>query len=153
MAGYETTIITKPGCTDDQTAAIKGRIESVIKERGGKVLLQEDWGSRRLTYSIEKESKGNYHYFTYLGDNTTVAELERTFRINESVLRYLSVRVNDGETDDDLKALQEASAMTRPREPRDERGGRGDRDRGDRGDRGGRGRDRDGDGGRDRYRN
>jgi small subunit ribosomal protein S6 len=116
MASYETTIITKSATTEEQVNALKSKVESVVALHQGTVANYEDWGTRRLHHVIQKESRGRYVYFAYTGNNGTVAELERNLRINENVVRYLSVLVSDAE---DLEELKKPSAIKRPR-PRDE---------------------------------
>ncbi len=151
MAGYETTVVTKPGASESQNSAVKAKVESVIKADGGELVNHEDWGKRRMAFRRQNETKGHYQYFAYTGKQGSVAEIERNLRINEDVMLYLSVRVNDGSSEEDLAQLKAQTAVTAPKPPREDyrggdrddyRGG-GGRDRGDRGDRGGRG-DREG---------
>ena len=146
MPGYETTVVLRPGTTEEQTTQLKTKIDTIIKGEGGQVLNTEDWGTRKLAFTRGRESKGQYHFFAFTGKTSTVAELERNLRINEQVMLYLSIRKNDGESAEDLSALKEQSAMlkAKDRPPREMMGARefGDRpprefrERGDRGDRG-----------------
>ncbi len=114
MPGYETTVVTKPTIGDDKAGAIKSKIEAVLKERGGELQLQEDWGSRRLAFRVQNETKGRYFYFAYTGDNTAVSEIERNLRINEDIMLHMSVRRNDGTSEEDLTELKDATAMMKP---------------------------------------
>ena len=93
IPGYETTIITRGELADESLKALQERISSVVKSFGGEMVLNEDWGSRKLAYSIQKETRGRYSYFVYTGKGEVVAEIERTLRINEHVLRFLSVNL------------------------------------------------------------
>lgn len=128
MPGYETTVVTKPSIGDDKATAIKTKIESVLKERGGELQLHEDWGSRRLAFRVQNETKGRYLYYTYTGDNTAVSEIERNLRINEDIMLHMSVRRNDGASDEDLAELKSPSPIVRPPQ-RDMRPPRESRDR------------------------
>ena len=110
MPSYETTVITKPATSEDQIQALKQKVESVLQSHDGKLGNFEDWGTRRLSYNIKKESRGRYIYFGFTGNNDTVAELERNFRINENVMRYLSVNLADN---DDLELVKRPSPMKR----------------------------------------
>lgn len=112
MASYETTVIVKSSVGDDVVNSIKSKVESLVSSHAGKFVNFEDWGTRRMTYSIQKENRGRYVYFTYTGNNELVAEIERNLRINETVIRYLSVRVDEKEN---LDLLKEPSPMKRAR--------------------------------------
>jgi small subunit ribosomal protein S6 len=138
---YENVFIARQDASPTQVEALTEGFATVIAENGGTVGKREYWGLRSLAYRIKKNRKGHYTLLNIDAPATAVNEMERLMRINEDVLRYLTVRV---------EALEEGpSPMMRSRDERGERGERGDRDRGDRGDRGGR-RDRDDRGGRDR---
>lgn len=131
MPGYETTVVLRPGTTEEQTTQLKSKIDTIITSEGGQVLNAEDWGTRKMAFLRGRESKGHYHYFAYTGKTSTVAELERNLRINEQVMLYLSVRQNDGVSEEDLAALKAPSAMVtaKDRPPRDAGFGDGRRDR------------------------
>jgi len=94
-AGYETTFITKVEMTDDARKALITKVEQLVGSFDGEVLCQDDWGKIRLSYPIEKESKGHYTYIAYTGRPGVVAEIERTLRIQDHILRYLSVKIED----------------------------------------------------------
>ncbi len=110
MPSYETTIITKPNVGEDLIGTLKAKVESVIGDHKGSVGIFEDWGTRRLSYDIQKENRGRYIYFGYTGNNATVAELERNLRINENVVRFLSVQVSPK---DDIELVKQPSPMKR----------------------------------------
>jgi small subunit ribosomal protein S6 len=114
MPSYETTVITKPNTTEDQINAIRTKVEGIIQQHNGTVGIYEDWGTRRLSYEIQKENRGRYVYFAFTGNNGTVAELERNFRINENIVRFLSVNLAK---EDDLELVKRPSAMKRVRKP------------------------------------
>lgn len=112
MASYETTIITKSATGEDQINALKTKVESVVQAHQGTVANYEDWGTRRLMHTIQNENRGRYVYFAYTGNSGTVAELERNLRINENVVRYLSIAISQEEN---LEELRKPSPMKRPR--------------------------------------
>ena len=93
MIGYETTYICRADATDDQQKTFLEKIKGIIAAHGGQVVAQEDWGKRRLAYPIEKETRGYYTYILYTGNNALVAEIERNLRINEQIMRFLSVKL------------------------------------------------------------
>lgn len=108
MPSYESTVITKPAVGEDQVNALKSKVESIVQAHQGQLANFEDWGTRRLSYNIQKENRGRYLYFGFTGNNETVAELERNFRINENVMRFLSIAISEKE---DLELLKKPSPM------------------------------------------
>lgn len=148
MPFYETTFIARQDISAAQAEALGETFANLIKEQGGEVTKREYWGLRNLSYRIKKNRKGHYMLLNIDGPPAAVLEMERTMRINEDVLRYLTVRVEE------LEAGQ--SAMLQRREERGDRDRGFDRGFGDRGgfggDRGDRGgfRRRDSEGGDDR---
>jgi small subunit ribosomal protein S6 len=101
LAGYETTFITRSELSDDALKAIQDKLKSVVTEYGaGEIVLTEDWGKRKLAYPIQKESRGHYSYMVYSGKGDIVHEIERNLRLQEHVLRFLTVNLEkefDGE--------------------------------------------------------
>jgi small subunit ribosomal protein S6 len=93
MPYYEHVLIARPDISPQQVDAL---IEDVIKtlgEQGGKVTKNEYWGLRNLSYRVNKNRKGHYCLLNIDAPAPAVHELERRARINEDVLRYLTVRV------------------------------------------------------------
>jgi small subunit ribosomal protein S6 len=143
MPYYESVFIARQDISGTQVDSLTESLTNIIQEGGGQVTKKEFWGLRNLAYKIKKNRKGHFVLLNIDGPSDAVLEMERNMRINEDVIRYLTVRV------DELEA--EESIMLRSRGSRDsgrggrrggfDRGGfdRGGRDRGghDRGDRGG----------------
>lgn len=134
MSFYETVFIARQDISSAQVETLADGFAQLIQDNGGTVAKREYWGLRNLSYRMKKNRKGHYVLFNLDAPAPAVSEMERTMRINEDILRYLTIRV---------EALEEGpSAMMQARTRGDERGDRGDRgdrsDRGDRGDRGGR---------------
>ncbi|HEY8279149.1 MAG TPA: 30S ribosomal protein S6 [Bdellovibrionota bacterium] len=119
MPSYETTVITKSTTSEDQVSALRQKVEGIISAHQGQVGNFEDWGTRRLSYEIQKENRGRYLYFAFTGNNGTVAELERNFRINENIVRFLSVNLSK---EDDLELTKRPSPMKRVKKPMGEDG-------------------------------
>lgn len=92
-SGYETVFITKPEMADDALKALNEKVKTIVSNFGGEVVAQEDWGSKKLAYSIQKESRGRYTYFAFTGRGGLVSEIERNLRLNEGVMRFLSVQI------------------------------------------------------------
>lgn len=117
LPGYETTFITRSDVTDETMKTFQERLNGIVTEFGGTVVLNEDWGKRKLAYTIEKESRGHYTYVVYTGKPGVVAEIERNLRLSENILRFLSVNL-DGEfkEEDFRKRRAEIQAAAQKRE-------------------------------------
>jgi small subunit ribosomal protein S6 len=127
MPLYEHVFIARQDLAQAQVDALAETATKIIEDNGGKVVKTETWGLRSLAYRIAKNRKGHYVMLDFEAPAGVVAELERQTQINEDVIRYMTIRVDEHEAG--------PSAMMR----RNERSERGDRDRGDRGPRGDRG--------------
>ncbi|MEQ8267798.1 MAG: 30S ribosomal protein S6 [Parvibaculum sp.] len=139
MALYEHVFIARQDVSQQQVEALTEQFSTIIKEQGGQIAKTEYWGLRNLAFKVKKNRKGHYTLLNLDAPHAAVAEMERQMGISDDVLRFITVRVDEHET--------EPSAMMQSRGERgDRRGGDrfGDRDRGgDRGDRGSRFGDRD----------
>ena len=90
---YELVFIIRPDVTDEDIEVIKDRSLGIITDRDGNVLKVDDWGKRRLAYEIQDYAKGHFVLMNYLGSSEVVDELERTLRIDDGVLRFLTVKL------------------------------------------------------------
>jgi len=93
MNCYEHTFITKQDLSDSQAKKLVSKYEDIIKENSGKVLKTEEWGLRNLTFRIKNNKKGFYFHIKFEGIGKTIEKLEKTENIDESLIRYLTVRV------------------------------------------------------------
>lgn len=144
MAFYECVLIARQDVATSQVENLVAEFTKILEDNGGRMAGSEYWGLRTLAYRIKKNRKGHYIMLRVDSPAAAMQELERLLRLNDDVIRYLTVRT---------ETLEEGpSIVMQARNSRDERGDRGDRggrgDRGDRGDRRG-GRDFGRDGGRD----
>jgi len=135
MALYEHVLLARQDISQQQVDALVEQYKGVLEANGGKVGKVENWGLRPLTYRIKKNRKAYYTLVNIDAPAAAVAEMERQMRINEDILRFLTVRVDEHE--------EGQSAMLTRRDDRRERDGddrprrrEGGFDRGDRGDRG-----------------
>ena len=94
MREYETTFIIQPELSDEGVHAVCGRVEAILDKEGAVKLFYDDMGRRRLAYSIGNFQKGHYLTLFYLDDGKVVTEVERALRLDDSVLRYLTVLAN-----------------------------------------------------------
>ena len=133
MPLYEHVFLARQDLAQAQVDALAETATNIIESNGGKVVKTETWGLRSLAYRIQKNRKAHYVMLEVDAPAPLVAELERQTQINEDIVRYMTIKVDEHEAG--------PSAMMR-RNERSERGDRGDRgdrgprpDRGDRGDR------------------
>ena len=126
MPLYEHVFLARQDLAQAQVDALAENATKIVEDNGGKVVKTETWGLRSLAYRIAKNRKAHYVELDLDAPAAAIAELERRSNINEDIIRFLTIRVDEHETG--------PSAMMRRGDK--ERGPRGDRDRGDRGDRG-----------------
>ena len=129
MPLYECVFIVRQDIPSAQVEALATDFAAIVANHGGKVEKTEHWGLRTLAYKIKKNRKGHYVLFNIDGLPSAVTELERNMGINEDILRFLTVRVDE---------LEEGpSAMLRNKGERSERGDKfgGDKFGGDKFDR------------------
>jgi small subunit ribosomal protein S6 len=94
MNNYETVFILTPVLSDDQAKEAVKKFEDEIKSHGGKINHQETWGLRKLAYPIQKKTTGFYFLLEYEGEGNLVADLELTFKRDERVMRFLTVKMD-----------------------------------------------------------
>lgn len=124
MPFYEHTLIARPDLTSQQAQTLGETIAQLIADQGGKVTKTEYWGLRNLAYRVKKNRKGHYLHFNLDAPPAAVSELERTERIHEDVLRYLTVRVDRLDDGPSPVMVAKASRDERSRRDRDFRGDR-----------------------------
>jgi small subunit ribosomal protein S6 len=131
MPLYENVFIARQDISGTQVDQLADTCTQLIADQGGEVKKREYWGLRNLAYRMNKNRKGHYVLFNIDAPAPAIAELERTMRINEDVLRYLTLRVDEHEEGPSPVMQSRGSREDRPRRDRDRYEG----DRGDRGDR------------------
>ena len=92
---HETIYILRPNTPNEGVAEVNTRIKGVIEGMGGKIIKVDNWGKRRLAYEVAKERKGIYLYWQYLAQPGVVEETERNLRMLDSVIRYLTTKVDE----------------------------------------------------------
>ncbi len=129
MPYYESVFVARQDIPATQVEALTTLFTDIVTTAGGSVKKTEQWGLRTLAYRIRKNKKGHYVLFNLDAPPAAINEMERNMRLNEDILRFMTVKVDE---------LEEGPSVMMRRDERDsnERGERSDRgDRGDRGDR------------------
>lgn len=91
MREYETVFITQPNLTDSQQKQFVERLKSLVEKHQGRVFFARDMGKKSLAYPIGKQRKGIYTCLDYAAGGAVVSDLERSLRLDENVLRFLTV--------------------------------------------------------------
>lgn len=129
MASYECVFIARQDISTPQVEALADHFSKVIEEFGGSVAQREYWGLRTLAYRIGKNRKGHYVLLNVEAPAAAMHEVDRQMRINEDIMRHLTVRVEALKPGPSAMLQSRASRDDRPRrdDRRDERGRRDDR--------------------------
>lgn len=95
MRIYEEMFILDPAVTEEQVDSVVAQIEEVVKESGGSVDKVERWGIRRLAYRVQRREEGFYVLAQFSAGSRAVREIERRLRVDELVLKFLTVRIDE----------------------------------------------------------
>jgi len=128
MALYENVFIARQDVPATQVEALTTQFSELITAQGGTVQKKEYWGLRSLTFRIKKNRKGHYTLLNIDAPAAAVKELERTMSINEDIIRFLTVRVDELEEGPSAVMQRSSEKSDRPGGDRGgERGGWSDR--------------------------
>jgi small subunit ribosomal protein S6 len=110
---YEIVVIIRPDVDDADVKSAIERIETTLTELGGSILERDDWGKRKLAYIIQKHSKGHYVLFKLVAGPTHILEVERRMRIDDRIMRFLTVKMDEDVDVDQLKVQAEERRIAR----------------------------------------
>ena len=113
MRRYETIFILRPNVGEDEINRVIESTSKIIVDEKGTIIEMDKWGMKKLAYLIKKESLGYYVYCDYAGTPAAVAEIERKFRIDDTVLKYMTIKTAVSITEE---AIQEALAAITAKE-------------------------------------
>src|SRR5437868_11346220 len=113
---YEVMYIINPDTDVDKIEKLNEAVHKLIEKEGGEVVRMDDIGLRNLAYPIQKKNEGHYVLFEIDGSGQEIAELERRMRVNDMIMRYITVRVDeDRKKADKVRAKREARSEKRAR--------------------------------------
>ena len=116
MRRYETISIIDPDLSAENRGPVLERVKDVIGQQGGYLAFVDDWGTRKLAYEIKKKERGYYVRFDFCGTGAVVDEIERFFRIDDRVLKYMTVLL-DKKADIERIKEEVAAAETKAQVP------------------------------------
>ena len=118
MRRYETIIIMDPDLPPEKQEPVLKRVEETIAQQDGYLALIDDWGPRKLAYAIKKKERGHYIRFDFCGTGALVNEMERFFRIDDSILKYMTVSLDKNADIEKIKeeVAARASQIAEPKE-------------------------------------
>jgi len=102
MNCYEHTFITRQDLSESNVKKIVEKYEEIIKKNSGKIIKIEQWGLRNLSHLIKSNKKGFYFHLKFEGIGKTIDELEKLENIDETIIRYLTVKVKKHDLDNNF---------------------------------------------------
>ena len=103
MALYEHIFIARQDISAQQVEGMVDMAQAVLEENGGKITKNEYWGLKSLAYSVKKNRKGHYTLLNIEADHAAVAELERRIGLYDDIIRHMTLRVDEHETDESVQ--------------------------------------------------
>ena len=111
---YEVMYIINPETAADKIEKLNAAVGKLIEKEGGEVVRMDDIGIRNLAYPIQKKNEGHYVLFEINGSGQEILELERRMRVNDMIMRYITVRVDeDRKKADKVRGKREARQVKR----------------------------------------
>lgn len=105
MACYESIFILRSSLADEEAEAVIEKMKNVLTKHGATIVKAENWGKKKLAYEIKHDRRGTYILLQFeSAQETVVSELERLYRLEDSVIKFLTVRIDE-------EALQGAAAQ------------------------------------------
>lgn len=92
MQLYESIFIIRPSLSDEDTTKLIDKMKGVV-EKSGTILKFENWGKKKLAYEVKRERKGTFVYLHFQSKGDLISELERSYRLEDSVIKFLTVRM------------------------------------------------------------
>ncbi len=115
MRNYEVVFVAAPTLSPEDLDAFIEHIRTVAEGKNGKIVKVDNWGKKPLAYRIGKHREAYYVVLNVEGEGSTIAEIERRFRVTDHVMRFISVRVDeDLKRSEKLKAARQKKSASRP---------------------------------------
>jgi len=111
---YESAVLMNAALEDEQIQSLISRIKETIAKNGGEIIDLEDWGRKRLAYMIKKNKIGYYAIYRYKAPPTVLPKLERLFKLDENILRTLTIKLSKVALEQIRKDKAQSSSATQP---------------------------------------
>lgn len=112
---YETIYVTRPDLEAAEQTRIDERLQTTISKGAGEVLSFDNWGRRKLAYPIRRHQQGAYQYLHFVGPADLMLEVERVMNLEDSLIRYITVKLEEDVEVDAVRANVDAAAERRAR--------------------------------------
>ncbi len=117
---YESIFILKPSISDEDIQKTVGKMEGIVKQ-GAEIIATENWGKKKLAYEVAKEKRGVYVLLRFQGKGDIISELERNYRIDDNVIKFLTVKLDKKEIEQ-LKKKEAATTVAHEKAPKTDEG-------------------------------
>lgn len=121
MSYYESVFIARPDISTAQVEALTDSLKAIVTENGGTAKSDEYWGLKSLAYKIKKNRKGHYSMLNLDAPAAAISELERNMRLNEDILRFMTIKVDELQEEQSIMMKNKGSRDDRGRRDRDDR--------------------------------
>ena len=119
MALYEHVFIARQDISSQQVEALTDMITAVLEENGGEITKKEYWGIKSLAYRVKKNRKGHYSLLNIDAEHSAIAEMERRISLNDDIIRFMTLRVDEHETEESVQLRNKNRDERRPRRDAD----------------------------------
>jgi len=109
MVVYETIFIVKTSVSDEELTALVAKVRGLIEKHNGEILKVENWGKKKLAYEVRKEKKGTYVFYRFRGPGAVVSELERQYRVEDAIIKFITVKCDPKLLADEMARERAAS--------------------------------------------
>lgn len=110
MSFYESIFVVRTTLSDDETNKLIEKMKSLLEKSGAQLLKLENWGKKKLAYEVKRERKGTFVYFHFKAAGGAVNELERSYRLEDSILKFLTVKQEIGAASKPASDVKEPAA-------------------------------------------
>jgi len=118
MNHYETLFVVKPTLTEEEIKSQIDKVKAVLEKEGAELVATDDMGMRKLAYPVQKHNRGYYTVLLFKAKGDTIAELERNLRINEEIIKFLTVKYSKTKEVEQFNKLAAAAIKkSQPAEP------------------------------------
>ena len=121
MRRYETIVILDPDISEEERTPVFNRVSDTIAQGNGLLVELDEWGNRKLAYEIKKKPRGHYTRIDFCGSGSIVDEIERFFRIDDRVMKYLTVLLDENadvdQIKEDIARVESEKSISEPEQP------------------------------------